>query len=64
MGEKNGGRGSRKVVFLHLGSEPVLCKMENKIKSEIWNISGICWGGLETKEHNCQMIRFTALVTA
>lgn len=36
--------GKKKVVFPHTGSEPVLCQMENKIKSKIRNVSGIRWG--------------------
>lgn len=41
--KKGGGEGGN-IVFLHTGSEPVLCQMENKIKSKIWNVSGIRWG--------------------
>jgi len=39
--KKKGEGGGEKVVFLHTGLESVLCQMENKIKSKIWNVSGI-----------------------
>jgi len=39
----------KKIVFLHTGSEPILCQMENKIKSKIWNVSGIRWGAWELR---------------
>lgn len=54
--------GGRKVVFLHIGLESVLCQMENKEQNMEYIRNPL--GGLETEERDCKVTRFTTLVTA